>query len=206
MEWMIVAGLICTICGFLFFLARRLRVVRAALGLLAIVVSLPVLYLLLEFLLLYVIGRSIVPQTGVFLGILVPPPTYFRPLLSMPLGQGVQVYSGAFKCRHFGRHELNIEMEKHDGIGNEEIDVDFDLRYVIYDRSGIQLASGMARKGRQNSKSEFWPYVYCARFDVPTQVPRNEEVNIRIEVSSGFQSFVKRTSCARFVVMKVSDE
>ena len=45
-----------------------------------------------------------------------------------------------------------------------------------------------------------------ARFDVPTQVPRNEEVNIRIEVSSGFQSFVKRTSCARFVVMKVSDE
>lgn len=206
MEWIVVGVLVFAIILLSVILLRMSRVGRVLLRSLIFVLLLPVLYLGTELFLLYAIGRSIVPQVGVFCGVFVPPPTYFTPLVSMPLKTGVFAYEGEFRCRHFGRHELNIEIDKSMSICDMPIDVDFDLSYWIVDSTGKPLVSGMAAQGKQGPRSVHWPYVYCAKFDVPSQVPRNETVKIVLKASNGLQKFVERTHCIRFVVMKVSDE
>lgn len=205
-EWLIVVALACAICGVSFFLLRKSRVGRVILSFVTSVVLLPFVYVGIEFLLLCSLGRSIVPQVGILFGVFAPPPTYFKPLVSMPLEPDTLVYEGSFRCRHFGRHELNLEMERTEEINDIQIDLNFRMKYEITDEFGNVLASGCAKRGRQNPKSMFWPYVYCSGFDVPSQIPRNKSLKVRIEVSDGFRAFVKKTHCRRFVIMKVSDE
>lgn len=206
MEWLIVVALACAICGVSFFLLRKSCVGGVILSFVTSVVLPPFVYVGIEFLLLCSLGRSLVPQVGVFLGVFAPPPTYFKPLVSMPLELDALAYEGTFRCRHFGRHELNLEMERMEEINDIQIDLNFRMKYEISDEFGNVLASGCAKRGRQNSKSKFWSYVYCSGFDVPSQIPRNKSLKVRIEVSDGFRAFVKKTHCRRFVIMKVSDE
>lgn len=206
MEWIIVGVLVVTICMLSIVLLWMSRIGRVILCLLLFVLLSPFLYLGTEIALLYTIGRSIVPQVGVFCGVFVPPPTYFTPLVSMPLRTGVFAYEGEFRCRHFGRHAVDIEIDKSASFSDMSADVDFDLFYRIIDSTGKTLVSGMAPRGNQGWKTIRWPYVYCARFDVPSQVPRNARVKIVLKADSGLQKFLERTPCTRFVVMKVSDE
>lgn len=206
MEWIIVGVLLVAVSLLSITLLRMSRIGRQVLRLLLLVLMLPILYLATEISLLYTIGRSIVPQVGVFCGVFIPPPTYFTPLVSMPLRTGVFDYDGKFRCRHFGKHELNIEIDKTASFSDLSVDVDFDLFYWIIDSAGKTLVSGTAERGKQWPKTIHWPYVYCARFDVPSQVPRNAKVKIVIKGANGLQKFLERTPCTRFVVMKVSDE
>jgi len=206
MEWITVALLFCGICGLSISLLLKFRAGRIFLCALMVVLLLPIVYVCVELILFYTVGRTMVPQVGVFCGVFVPPPTYFKPLVSMLIDPDVLVYEGQFICRHFGRHSLNMEMDMGAVIHKATVNVDFEMKYMVMDGKDNVLISGIANQGPQGQKSVYWPYVYCAKFNVPSQLPRNEGLKIRIETSEGLRGFLKTTPCSRFVVMKVSDE
>lgn len=204
MEWIVVLVLLVSVCVLSLGVLLSFRWGRMLLLVLAIVVALPVFYLATEVLSFYVVGRSMVPSVGVFWGVFFPAPSYFKPILSMPMKPKVFRYGGTFRCRHFGRHQLVLEIPIKEN--NVVASMDFEVAYTVLDSSGNILLSGRSKWDRQVEVYKVWPYVCCARFDVPSQLPRNDDLQIRLEVSEGMMKFLERTPCSRFVVMKVSDE
>lgn len=204
MELVVILVLLVAICLLSFILLWSFRWGRMLLLSFGIMVMLPVFYLATEVLSFYVVGRSIVPSVGIFWGVFFPAPSYFKPILAMPLKPGVFMYEGTFKCRYFGRHQLVLEIPIKE---NETVaTMDFEVAYTVMDSAGKILLSGRSQWERKVGVYKVWPYVRCARFDVPSQLPRNEDLRLRLETSEGMTKFLERMPNSRFVVMKASDE
>ena len=204
MEWIVVLILLVTVCVLSLIVLLSFRWGRWLLFALLIGLALPVFYMVTEVLSFYVVGRSMVPGVGVFWGVFFPAPSYFKPILSMQLKPNVLRYCGTFRCRHLGRHQLVLEVPV-----NEETVVAsmyFEVVDTVLDSSGHILLSGHSLWDRQVDVYKVWPYICCARFDVPSQLPRSEDLQIRLEASEGMMEFLSRTPNSRFVIMKVSDE
>ena len=206
MEWIYVALLLSLIFALLIVLIKKSRIVRMFAYVVGLILILPFFYLVVELTCFYLFGRTIVPEVGVFWGVIAPPSYYFKPLAAMEIEPDKFTYEGMFNCRYLGRYELNMELDSKVDMEHIPINVDFKLKYEISDIEGNVCASGIAKRGRQDSKCPSWPYVHFATFYVPTQIPRCAHVKIKIWAENSMAKFLQRTPCAQFVVMKVSDE